>query len=144
MKLLVSISVCSILLFSGCATNEGPEYDGNTYNKIKSFDVGTVLYARPVVIKDDGTGKFFGAIIGTVLGSMVGKGNGRTLATLGGGLSGYYAGNEAGKANGTELTVRLDDGRDIVVVAKGNKFLKGDKVKIIKDGGRVSQVDVMK
>jgi outer membrane lipoprotein SlyB len=144
MKLLTSIAATVLLLFSGCATNEGPEYDGNSYNKVKRYETGIVLNVRPVVIKDDGSGKFFGAIIGTVLGSMVGQGNGRTLATLGGGLGGYYAGKEAGKANGEELTVELDYGENIVVVAKGNRFFKGDRVKMIKDGNKVVQVDLIK
>ncbi|WP_373002515.1 glycine zipper 2TM domain-containing protein [Sulfurimonas sp.] len=133
--------LASIIVFAGCATNKGPEYDGRNYNQIKRYEVGTVIKSRPVVIKDDGSGKFFGALIGTVLGSLVGRSSGKTLATLGGGLGGYYAGSEIGKANGEELTVELDDGEEVVVVIKGNRFKAGDRVKIIKDGNRVAQVD---
>jgi len=49
------------------------------------------------------------------LGSMVGEGRGSALATLAGGLGGAYVGSQAAKANASELSVKLDDGRNIVV-----------------------------
>jgi len=141
MKKSIYIIFASILLFSGCATNTGPEYDGKNYNQIKKYEIGTVIKSRPVVITDDGSGKFFGALVGTVLGSLVGRSSGKTLAMLGGGIGGYYAGGEIAKANGEELTVELDNGENIVVVIKGNRFNAGDRVKIIKDGNKVAEVD---
>jgi len=132
-------SLIVAFVFSGCATNNGPEYDGSSYSQIKHYDIGVVTSAKAVVITDDGTGKFFGALIGAVLGNAAGNGNG--IAALGGGLAGYYAGSQAGKANGDELTVKLDNGKRIVVVVKGNKFKVGDKIKIIKDGNKVARVD---
>ncbi|EDZ62485.1 putative lipoprotein [Sulfurimonas gotlandica GD1] len=141
MKKFLYILIAITLMISGCATNEGPEYDGRNYNQIKRYEIGTVITSKPVVIKDDGSGKFFGALIGTVLGSLVGSGAGKTLATLGGGLGGYYAGSEVGKANGEELSVELDSGEQVVIVIKGNRFVAGDRVKIIKDGNKVAQVD---
>ena len=140
MKSTWHILLVLALFGSGCATNEGPEYSGNDYDQIKRFDIGKVIEARPVVISDNGTGKFLGAIIGVVLGSTVGKGSGTTLAMLGGGLAGGYAGSEIGKANATELTVVLDNGGNIVVVVKGKHIVVGDRVKIIKDGNRASEV----
>ena len=141
-KILISSSLLAILL-TGCATNEGPTYDGNNYSQIKRYDIGTIIEDRPIVISDDGSGKVFGAIVGAVLGSTMGKGNGRTLATLGGGIAGYYAGNEIGKANGDELTIKLENAEHVVVVVKGKHFKVGDKVKIIKDGNKVAQVDLI-
>lgn len=141
MKKIIYILLASVIVFSGCATNKGPEYEGRNYNQIKRYEIGTVLESRPVVITDEGSGKFFGAIIGTVLGSLVGRSSGRVLATLGGGIAGYYAGGEIAKANGEELTIRMDYDEDIVVVIKGNRFKSGDRVKIIMDNNRVVQVD---
>jgi len=138
---IISVLFLTTMLFIGCATNKGPEYDGKNYNQIKRYEIGSVIKSRPVVITDDGSGKFFGALIGTVLGSLVGRGSGKTLAMLGGGIGGYYAGSEIAKANGEELTVKLDNGEEIVVVIKGNRFRAGDRVKIIKDGNKVAQVD---
>jgi len=139
-KVLVASSLTAMLILTGCATNGGPEYSGDSYQQIKTYEIGTVQSIRPVVISDNGTGTFIGAIVGTVLGSMVGQGRGSTLATLAGGLGGAYAGNQVGKANASELSVKLDDGRDVVVVVKGKNFLVGDRVKIIKDGNRADQV----
>lgn len=140
MKKLISVSIVALMLLSGCATNKGPEYSGTDYNQVKRYETGVVTEARPVVISDDGSGKFLGAVIGAVLGSTMGRAEGRTLATLGGGLAGGYAGNEIGKANGVELTVELDSGENIVVVAKGNNIVAGDRVKIIKNGSKIEQV----
>jgi outer membrane lipoprotein SlyB len=140
MKKLASIVVGASLLISGCATNQGPEYSGKDYNQIKHYEIGRVVGVRPVVITDSGAGTFLGALIGTVLGSTVGRGSGTTLAMLGGGLAGSYAGSEIAKANASELTVELDSGDNIVVVVKGKHIVTGDRVKIIKDGNRASEV----
>ena len=140
MKKVVYITMVSLLAFSGCATNGGPEYDGNSYNQIKQQELGTVVHARPVIISDSGSGKFLGAIVGAVIGSTMGGGRGTRLTTLGGGLLGGYAGNEINKANAYELTVKLDAGNTIVVVAKGKGYRVGDRVQIVRDGNRVAQV----
>lgn len=140
MNKFISASVVILLILTGCATNKGPEYSGQDYNQIKGYEIGVVQEVRPVVISDSGTGTFLGAIIGTVVGSTMGRGNGNTLATLAGGLIGGYAGNEIGKANAQELSVELESGDQIIVVAKGNNIAVGDRVKIIKDGNKVDQV----
>lgn len=141
MKILISLSLAGLLLFSGCATNTGPEYDGENYTQIKSYEIGTVTKSRPVVINDDGSGKFIGALVGAVLGSLIGSNKGSVLAMLGGGLGGRYVGSEIAKANGEELTVELDHGEEVVIVLKGNRFLAGDRIKIIRDGNKVAQVE---
>ena len=128
------------LIFSGCATGSGPEYSGSNYNQIKKVDTGVVIESKGVIISDNGTGKFLGALIGAVLGSTVGSNSGKTLAMLGGGLAGGYAGSEIGKANALELTVNLDNGETIVVVAKHKGIVVGDRIRIIKDGNKVAQV----
>ncbi len=137
---MISLAVVT-LLFTGCATNEGPEYDGNSYSQIKRYEIGTIISDRPVVIKDDGSGKFLGVIVGAVVGSTFGHGGGSVLMALGGGLAGGYAGNEIGKANGDELTVKLDDGQQVIIVVKGKDLKVGDRIKIIRDGNKVAQVD---
>lgn len=139
-KFLMSVLVGS-LFFSGCATRGVNEVDPDAVNYELSYQVGTIESVKPVVIKDNGTGTFIGAISGIVLGSMVGKGKGNTLATLAGGLGGAYAGNQLGKANALELSVLLDDGRRIVVIAKGKDFYKGERVRIVKHNGRVYSVE---
>ncbi len=39
-----------------------------------------------------------------------------------------------------ELTVDLDNGEHVVVVAKGVTIFAGDRVRIVKDGSKVAQV----
>ena len=142
-KSLTSIAVTvmiAIPMISGCAS-KGPEYDANSYNQIKRFEIGVVIAERPVVIKDDGLGTFLGSVSGMVLGSFVGGGRASSLGTLGGGIAGGYAGNEAGKSNAEELTVELNSGEVVVIVVKGeDKYRIGDRVKIIKDGNKVADV----
>jgi outer membrane lipoprotein SlyB len=140
MTKLIYLSIAAMLSLGGCATNAGAEYSGKDYNQIKRYDTGRVIEARPVVISDSGTGTFLGGLIGVVVGSTMGHNAGKTLATLGGGLVGAYAGSEIAKANAMELTVELDNGENIVVVAKGVNIVAGDRVRIVKDGSRASQV----
>ena len=140
-KIILSLTTALVIGFSGCATNEGPEYDGSTYSQIKQYEIGIIEKERPVVLSDDGTGAFLGALIGAVVGSTLGSGSGSVLASLGGGVGGYYAGKEIGKANADELTVKLDNGKHIVIVVKGKDLTVGDKIKIIRDGQKVAQVE---
>ena len=129
------------LLFVGCATRGVNEVDSSAVNYELNYQVGTIESIKPVVIKDNGTGTFIGAISGLVLGSMIGEGRGSTLATLAGGLGGAYAGNQLNKANALELSVLLDDGRRVVVIAKGKTFYKGQRIRIVKHNGRVYSVE---
>jgi outer membrane lipoprotein SlyB len=138
---LVIVSVVGMILMSGCATNEGPEYEGSSYSQIKQVQIGTIISHRPVVISDTGAGSFLGAIVGGVLGSTIGGGDGSTLAALAGGLAGAYAGSEINKADAQELKVKLDDSSIVLVVTKGNEFLAGDRVRIVKDGNKVDLVE---
>ena len=131
------------LLLSGCSSNIGPEYDADTYSQIKRVQTGVVLKSRPVTIKDDGSGKFIGALVGAVLGSTVGKNTGTRLATVGGSLAGGVVGSEVGKANASELTIKLDNGETVVVVAKVVNIVAGNRVRIIKDGNKAAAVDLI-
>lgn len=141
MKQITLLSFIAInLLLSGCTDPNVPQYSGAGYERIKSYEIGTVEDARPVVISDDGMGTFLGALVGTVVGSTMGGGRGSALTTLAGGLGGAYVGSQVAKANATELSVVLDSGRRIVVVVKGKHFQRGDRVKIITDGNRALQV----
>ena len=141
-QVFISISALMLLLV-GCSTNSGPEYDANSYGQIKSVQTGVVLKSRPVTIKDDGSGKFIGALVGAVVGSTIGSHDGTRLATVGGGLLGGVFGTEAGKANASELTIELDDGETVVVVAKVIDIVAGDRVRIIKDGNKAATVDLI-
>jgi outer membrane lipoprotein SlyB len=131
-----------LILFSGCTqmynSNEVSLSDVNTE---LSYQTGVVEDVKHVVIKDDGSGVFVGAYTGTVLGSMFGKGKGNILSTLLGGLAGAFVGYKADKANAEELFIRLDDGRNVVVIVKGVDIHKGDRVRLIKRGTKIVRVE---
>jgi len=139
----LSILVALSLGITGCATGVpgGASISPSSAKYISRVDTGTVKSVRYVVVKDDGTGTLLGAAIGAVLGHQLGKGKGRDLATLSGGLAGAYVGNQVAKANAQELTVKLDKGRTVVVVTKGTKFYPNERVRIIRQGNRVVNVE---
>jgi len=130
------------IFFSGCSrlynSNEVNLYDTN---RVLTYENGVVEDVKRVVIKDDGSGTFIGAYAGTVLGSMFGRGKGNILSTLIGGLTGAFVGYESGKANAEELFIKLNNGKNIVVIVKGVDIIRGDRVRIIKDGYRVIRVE---
>ncbi len=108
---------------------------------VSTYDVGTVQSVRYVRVQDTGAGTLVGAAIGAVLGHQIGHGRGKDLATLGAGLAGAYVGNQVASANAAELTVRLNNGRHVVVVAKGTNFAVGQRVRIVRQGDRVVSVE---
>ncbi|WP_456432912.1 glycine zipper 2TM domain-containing protein [Nitratifractor sp.] len=144
-RLYASALVAAGLLgLGGCVPLETMGLGGVTPTStqyVASYEKGTVQSVRYVHIQDNGTGTLVGAGVGAVLGHMIGKGKGRTLATLIGGLAGSYVGNAANTANAEELTVRLDNGRHVVVVVKGTRFYSGERIRIVKQGDRVINVE---
>jgi len=143
-KILISTSLALVLL-SGCSTNNGPEYDGNSYQQIKTSEYGVVVQSMPIVISDTGKGRTTGAVIGSIAGSAARYNSGNWLVSLGasvlGGIAGSVVGSEIGKSDGLELTVELDDARRIIIVVKRDDFVAGDRVEIIKNRGKVEQVN---
>jgi outer membrane lipoprotein SlyB len=104
------------------------------------YTTGEVIDVRPVRIKDTGAGAAVGAVLGGVLGSFVGEGKANTLATLLGALGGAFLGYKADTANAQELHVRLDDGRDAIIIVKGTVFKPGDRIRIVYRGSRIVKV----
>ena len=140
-KFIMAIGL-SAVLFTGCTQlYNSNEVALSDVNVIYTYKTGVVESVKKVIIKDDGSGVMTGAVAGTVLGSLFGKGKGNVLTTLLGGVSGAYIGYEAGKANGEELYIKLDDGRNIVAIVKGINIKAGDKVRVVLDGNRIIRVE---
>ena len=140
-KYFLGLGIIAILL-SGCTQmyNSNEVSLANT-NEVLSYETGTVTDIKMVIIKDDGSGTMVGAYSGAILGSLFGGGRGNILSTLIGGLTGAYAGNKLDKANAQELFIKLDNGKNIVVIAKGVNIHIGDKVRLIMNGNRVVRVE---
>ncbi len=140
-RLLAVILSVTLLTLGACASSGVSEISPGSTAYLMHYEDGRITGIKPVVIRDTGTGGFLGAITGAVLGSTMGRGRGNTLATLGGGLLGAYAGNEIGKANAQELMVDLNNGDSVVVIAKGKKFALGQHVRIVLENGNVVSVE---
>jgi outer membrane lipoprotein SlyB len=141
-QILKTIALITILFFgTGCTYRDAETLSPTATQYVMHYETGTIASIRPVVIRDNGTGAFLGAVTGAVLGSLIGEGKGNTLATLAGGLTGFYLGNQAGAANAQELTVRLDNGHKIVVIVKGTGFYVGERIRIVLYHGRIFSVE---
>jgi outer membrane lipoprotein SlyB len=79
-------------------------------------------------------GAGIGAVAGGLLGNTIGKGDGRSAATVGGAVVGGVVGNQVGKRNGADeaafrVRIRLDDGRVATVTQREDPQLRrGDYV----------------
>jgi len=140
-SVLVAFSTVIVLILGGCATSGIREVDADAMHYELNYQVGVITDIKPVVVKDTGDGGLLGTVVGGILGSMIGNGRGSTLGFLGGGLIGMYAGTEAGKANAQELSVALDNNQDVIVLSKGDEFMVGQRVRIVKRNGRVYNVE---
>ena len=99
---------------------------------------GTVAAVEQVRHKDKhlGAGTAIGAIAGGVLGSTVGKGDGRTAATVGGAVAGGAIGHQVEKNNrdtdrAWRFSVNMDNGRRVTVMQGDNPDVReGDRVRV--------------
>jgi len=142
---LGAVLVSSVVLISGCAK---PSASANVYNynqtqRDQIVRNGTVINVRPITIQSDqtsGVGAVAGGAVGGVAGSAVGGGTGRTLAIIGGAIVGALAGNaiedRAGKKDGLEITVRLDNGETRVIAQEADlTIMMNQRVQVVSGAG---------
>jgi len=131
-----------LLATPACMTSQtGQVYNRNEAQSLMNIYHGTITSISPATIQSDnsGLGTVLGGVAGGVVGSTIGHGAGRTLASVGGALAGAAAGSaveHGARTNSAwEIIIRLDDGRDIVVVQEqdqeSNSFRIGDRVRVI-------------
>ncbi len=143
-NIMMSLSVALLIGLSGCAPYGAPVVSETATNRVMKYETGTVRSVRHVAVQgttEKTVGSLLGAAAGAALGHTIGKGKGRDLAMIAGGLAGAYVGNEASKANASELTIRTDKGRTIVIVVKGTGYYPGERVRIVKNGSEVASVE---
>lgn len=137
--------VSSVALIAGCAK---PSASANVYNynqtqRDQIVRNGTVINVRAITIQSDqtsGVGAVAGGAVGGVAGSAVGGGTGRTLAIIGGAIVGALAGNaiedRAGKKDGLEITVRLDNGETRVIAQEADlPIMMNQRVQVVSGAG---------
>ena len=112
--------------------------------QLQTVDTGTVTSAREVNIEGERgqIGLFGGGAVGAAaLKPAAGSGRGAGVAQAGGAIVGAVAGQAveevATRKTAQEITVRLDDGRTVVVTqeATGGLFRDGDRVQVMHGGG---------
>ena len=145
MRLTTLILVTAITgALGACATsNSGDVYSREDARKVQTVRMGVVEGIRQV--KLEGTkspvGTIAGAAVGGIAGSAVG-GNDKVsaIAAVIGAVAGAVAGAaiEEGvtRADGIEITVKLDNGTLIAIVQEAtDKFTPGERVRLIESNG---------
>ena len=130
-NLIITVLLGAAVLGSGSALARD-DYDARCGN------CGTVVDVQQIKHKDKhlGAGTAIGAIAGGVLGNQVGKGNGRTAATVGGAVAGGAIGHQVEKNNrdsdrGWRFRVDMDNGRRVTVTQGDNPDIReGDRVRV--------------
>ncbi len=75
------------------------QYVTHRETPVRQSTVSPTYQQTAAVTQNSPVGIGVGAVVGGVLGNQIGKGNGRTLATIAGALGGGYVGNEIAKRN---------------------------------------------
>ena len=129
---LIAIAVGTVVLgTSSSAIARDRDYD-------RCGNCGTVVGVEQVRHKDKhlGAGTAIGAIAGGVLGNQIGKGDGKTAATVGGAVAGGAIGHQVEKNNRSadyawRFGVRMDNGRYVSVTQGDNADVReGDRVRV--------------
>jgi outer membrane lipoprotein SlyB len=133
-----------VLLVAGCATPPtGDTYYAGQALRAQSVELGVIESLRPVQIQQpqSGVGTVGGAALGGIAGSTIGGGSranaaGAIAGAIIGGMIGSAIERDASKANGVEITVRLDSGKMIAIAqaGTGEEFRPGDRVRVLSDG----------
>lgn len=129
---------------TGCASSTaGNVYSRDEARRAQVVKFGTIEAIQPVTI--EGTKSYIGAVTGAVLGglagSTVGGGSGQKAATVAGAVGGGLAGNAAEKAltkaDGLEITVRLENGNVMAIVQEQSEqqFAVGQRVRVVQHDG---------
>ncbi len=125
---------------SACTTSGGGYGGGSSgYRSSNCNDCGVVqdIQSYRGQRRASGGGAVAGAIIGGVLGNQVGSGDGKTAATVVGAVAGGIVGNNIEKnSNDTwyDITVRMSDGRQVVVTQNNLNGVRGGSNVILRDG----------
>lgn len=144
---VILVAFCMITLLASCARSlQGDVYSREEAQRAMNFEWGTVEATRPVVIEGDRSekGTLAGAVIGGIAGNTATAGRGQGLATAVGAVAGAIAGQateeKMTRAQGLEITLRLDSGDHKVIVQEVkdvNEFVAGDRVKVITGAGKL-------
>ena len=130
---------------SACASDgnsyrSSPGYSTYGSGAVGCYDCGVVTGINSYTgeRRTTGAGAVAGAVVGGVLGNQVGSGDGKKAATVAGAVVGGIVGNNIEKNNADrtwyEVSVRMTDGRQVVVTQDDlNGVREGSRV-VLRDG----------
>ncbi|WP_386696459.1 glycine zipper 2TM domain-containing protein [Lonepinella sp. MS14436] len=142
-KITLALAILTVVGVTGCANTDiysGDVYSGNQSKEARSISYGTIVSARSVKIQADNQGVLGtvgGGVLGGVAGSTIGGGRGQVLASAVGAVAGAVIGSKveekATQVDSLEITIKKDDGNEIVVVQKYDEKLTkaGTRVRIV-------------
>ena len=146
MKILMT--TLFLLLLQACASSlEGDVYSRDEARQTMQVQWATVVSTKPVVIEGErsNTGKLAGGLIGGAAGHVVTDSNTQVLTTAVGAVAGAMVGQAAEermtRAQGLELTIKMDNNGETIVIVQEVKsvsdFAAGDHVKLVSGGGKL-------
>jgi outer membrane lipoprotein SlyB len=137
-----------VLLLAACADGGGG-YRTEPLPPAEPERSGVVEEVRAVPLGSSRVGSVAGTVVGGTAGASagrtVGSGRGSQASSVVGAVAGSIAGNmiaqSASNPDGVEITLRLDNGRQLLVVQPADETFKpGERVRVISDqkGTRVT------
>lgn len=136
--------VSASLVLSGCVRDlQGSTYSRGETRQVQQVEYGRVEAVSPVVIEgtQSGVGQLPGAIVGGIAGSAVGEGKGQEIFTVLGALGGAVLGStieeNVTRAQGLELTLKMDSGKTLSIVQEVERvdaFQVGQRVRVLTQG----------
>lgn len=142
-KVTVALAILLSFGLSGCANTDifsGDVYSAGQAKEARSISYGTIVSARTVKIQAGDKnilGTVGGGALGGIAGSAIGGGTGQAIATVAGAVVGAVAGSKIeekmNQVDSLELTIKKDNGKEIVVVQKYDTRLlqPGTRVRIV-------------
>jgi outer membrane lipoprotein SlyB len=140
---LILVSAITATLAACATSNSGEVYSREDARKVQTVRMGVVESIRQV--KLEGTkspiGTIAGGVVGGIAGSAVG-GNDKVSAiaavigAVAGGIAGAAIEEGTTRADGIEITVKLDSGALIAIVQEAtDQFTPGERVRLIESNG---------
>lgn len=138
---LVSALCAVAVLTTGCAGSlTGETYSRENARVMQQVQRATVTAVRLVKLEgtNSGVGTIAGAGLGGIAGSELGKGHGSVAGAIAGvvigGIVGTAMENKGTQTQGIEITVKMNDGREVAIVQEHNPnemFQVGEQVRLI-------------
>lgn len=143
-KSVLVLLACGVLSVSCTFPSSRTVIPGPQTGVVQDVETGIITSVREVTI--EGTkgniGMYGGGLIGGAAGSGLGSGVGKSIASAGGAVVGAVAGQAveevATRKRAQEITVRMQDGRTVVITqeVQSGLFQEGDRVQILNSGGQ--------